>query len=1470
MQLLRQIYVTKLVEPSTEQVSNEEEREQETYPEQELRTSRVLDERRRAPKVTDLEARGWRFAQVTLATVDEQYLFEFEVKLQLRTETQDLVAACATFRNELLRNFPAEVFLQRPAVIQHLLHLVQQPVLPGSPSSGTEQRGDTDDALMERAMEVSMGVNYFDEMLNSTFSNKRGNLSGAVVMASLKAIESFLYALKRTRRICLDPTYVVHTPNVHVELFDSYDTRRVQYPRQSAEVGNDDGRLPRQRNSSADQLEQFSLSGAVYKIFMSILPLLRSARHPRLHLLNLLITALPDLPENGYPFLPETNVAELNNLRLENIFVLLSGICRPGVSEQVDNTMVDADLDFTDSMTWKLVELVLRLFKLYPPSQYYVEEISSKANTIETSRRTETSDYILIPRSLWEVVKLWVSNPAFFRVASNEWNDKSLVKNLPKIDETIPTFISLKHSSQQDARHIFAFVAFAKTHQEQIAGFGLSEKPAILSLEVAQKTIQTRSAFNNMDAEFIADATIQTIWFVLIANGNDETERIAEKYIEVMQFILCDLLSGSSDTTALVSRDSMVVHFLRRLMDLVDRFPNEFSSASIVRGRQFITEVICEPKFLSLLLLVLAEQDRDSNDHTESAAFWGILRFALIQFTGTSSDRLELLQSVVPLLQHFAYIEPSNKTTQEQRLAQPQLAEVLNRFEATTPDCQRYVLMCRCLLHNSSYIRKAAASGILQLLSRVSPSCIEWITKDKEIRDDPFGGTFFRDGKSLTLERELMESPLPVAHTSNYQPSENELSSQLTKLSHLCTVISGTSAGFGSIREAALKELVMFIENASVELLNLFEELDKLSNLMDLLCGILQADGVQKESSTIEQALLLFRTLLLRSRLLRSAMQNDTTVMELLMPLIFYPTPSIRTQVYYIVLLLTCSAENFVPTGAPADLLSKDRLGEASIPEMIKSTFGLHSSRWSRCFIVFCSLKQQLQVSRTLLMKRVDPNWMQEVKTLINQAPFQDELTNHGEHRDQFPSSLVAEYTYIVSRIRDAPSHGKCLNAVYHLMTVCEAWGFARRRFVEEWEADFERYFAVPPKSERDEVIISSLVCTLSVMFHAMTRKEQLRALVVVKRKILPLLKRSQSKVFSLQIARLLLNVSESHVDDLFVSLAADTDIIATICTKYSAVYAVEPVLHAVMLQVLLRFARGIAENSATRVSIPWREKICKRLLEMLSPLLSVVCHHRVPGTFLERDIFVVGSQCLVAILQTLSRESLLSTDSPLEHSDSNILIEGSWASRFLFDHVSPIRELGFLVIEHIAFMDPPSSRLLEMVFETYTDDTESDAVRAAACNVITKEILRFHDSHGDQQAAMVEIFHGITFSGRALRSLTNALKTRKLFPRSASAFAQLVRVLYIQNDRLAPRFGDLLREMELAEEEFDFYPLLVQVSTHAACVVLLVTNVHAFLMIRHCHCASGKTNAINTLRAACSFHVAIATRGDYRCFLPF
>ncbi|KAL8014179.1 putative rotatin [Plasmopara halstedii] len=1401
-QLLKQIYTTKLVEvdcKSKKQTGNPKENLQ---PKAEPKiVSKMLTNRRLAPKVDELEASGWRFAQVTLVSADDQYLFEFEVKLQLRTETRDIVAACAIFRNDILRNFPAELFLQRPLILQYLLHLLQQPLLPEMPRMINEESSDI---LMEKAMEISLGVNYFDELGSATYSSKRGHVCGAIVMASLKAIESFLYALRLSRRVSLDPTYVVHKSRALVESSDSYETLRVLYPRARVEVGEDVLSISERRTDS--HLEQFSFSGAIYKLFVCILPLLRSARHPRLHLLNLLISALPDLPEQSRTDPTITSVQQLDKLRLERIFDIICGICRPFQASQLGHSVINSDLELTHSMTWKFVELVIRLLRLYSAHHFLVVDVKSESNE---GRCSTKSDKIIVPRQLWESVKTWIANPVFSSLFAKKWDKDSIIQDFSQIDATIYAFVQLKQSSRQDAKQILDFVEFAKEHRE--TDFELKEKPDFLTIDVARKALQARTAFGESNVKAIADAALLTIRSVMTAEAGNDDRRPTDNDLENIQFILCDLLSGLGQMTTSTSNEAIVYYFFHGFSELTDSLYNENSQGLSDYRHQCFVKILAEPKFLTLLLLILATHN-DANDQVNNAALWATFRTALHQLTG---DKVALFEPVIPLIQHFAYIESSEMSSQDQHQTQSKLAEILIELESIVPDHTRYLSICRCLLHKSSYIRKAAASGILRILSRTCSTSADWISKHREVLQDPFGGPYSNDGENVNLEVTLMETPLPVSQTKAYTPNENELSAQLSKLSHLYKVISGTSSTLQGMRVAALKELVVVFENASAETFTLFEELARFSDLTKIIHASLRTEAGQINSPLVYQSLLLLRTLLFRSRMLRSAVQHTSDMVELYFLLIFHPLSSIRAQMYYIILLLTCSAENFIPHKAQMEYLKNDDGSEiinARIPDMLKSTFGLYSNRWARCFVVTLSLQQHLQATFKQLTTQSNVLWLQEIQSIVCQKSSgccTDEMGLRGS--DHLASALSAEYAFIARRLREAPSHGKCLNALYHLMMICKAWCVGREHFVNEWEADFERYVTKPPKSDRDEVILGSLVSTLSIVFSAMTREEQLRALVVVKRKFLPLLKISKSAIFPLQMARLLLNVSTSKVKDLFLSLAADTDIISTICTKYSAAYAIESVLHSLMLEVLLQFAQGVGENATSRLSKPSRDKICKRLVEMIAPLLTVVCRHRIPGSFMKRDVFIAASQCMIAILQTLPSASLTSSNSTLQHTDSSILLDGSWASRFLFDHVSPIRELGYRVIEQNAAINPPSLQLVEMAAEISTDKTESDAVRAAACSATMQNILQFHERTKEQQAALSTIFHGNTFAGKVVRILFSILKSNKLLVHTASAFLRLIRVTFVQNDTIASRFGDMQKELEKAQEDYDIYPLLIQ-----------------------------------------------------------
>ncbi|GLE04418.1 hypothetical protein PINS_up013360 [Pythium insidiosum] len=152
----------------------------------------AMSSQRSMQEVNDASSSGWSFATIELAPVDEQYLFEFEVRCRLRTSVPELVESCDIFRRQLLRDFPPELFLQRPAILLHILQLVQQPLLPIG--------GDSD---------VSIGANYFDEPsqpASQSFSWKPSVAVAAAHVACLKAIEAFLAALRQSIKTALDPS----------------------------------------------------------------------------------------------------------------------------------------------------------------------------------------------------------------------------------------------------------------------------------------------------------------------------------------------------------------------------------------------------------------------------------------------------------------------------------------------------------------------------------------------------------------------------------------------------------------------------------------------------------------------------------------------------------------------------------------------------------------------------------------------------------------------------------------------------------------------------------------------------------------------------------------------------------------------------------------------------------------------------------------------------------------------------------------------------------------------------------------------------------------------------------------------------------------------------------------------------------------------------------------------------------------
>lgn len=99
-------------------------------------------------------SRGWCFPWVTLSKPDEQALFDLHIQFKLR-DARTLSIACQQMRGLFLNDFPAEVFLQHPALLQHLLACLRLPAVDGAKGAagaGKEELDASEFHVFEHAM----------------------------------------------------------------------------------------------------------------------------------------------------------------------------------------------------------------------------------------------------------------------------------------------------------------------------------------------------------------------------------------------------------------------------------------------------------------------------------------------------------------------------------------------------------------------------------------------------------------------------------------------------------------------------------------------------------------------------------------------------------------------------------------------------------------------------------------------------------------------------------------------------------------------------------------------------------------------------------------------------------------------------------------------------------------------------------------------------------------------------------------------------------------------------------------------------------------------------------------------------------------------------------------------------------------------------------------------------------------------
>lgn len=1356
--------------------------------------------------LSEIASSGWRFPPVALSAVDEQFLFEFEVKLKLRTSGPDIVRCCQSFRNELLRNFPVEVFLQRPAMLQYLLYLVQQPFLSGS-ASGSAANGSSDVEAMERALELSFGVNYFDELDAASFSPKPSNLTTAVFVAALRALEAFLYALQRAAKVCLNPVYLVYESALEGNFSSAFDSRIATYPRvmPGSTVSRGAG-------------SQFSLAGAVLGMFTSLLPLLVSPHHPRLHVLNVLHLALPLLPEKDAA--GSLDIAQtLDAARIGQILELLGDFCFPTARD-----LAQIVGDYSHSVTTRVLELVVRLLQLHPPSSYQVSSSASASSRSAVSERhnsvvrdSSNDSRIRVPDKVWRFVLTCASSSDFEELARKEWKIDDIVGFLSEIDSSVASFLDTRRAVQSRRREVDEFLGLARQISEVVKNNSNTQVSAVaarMSVEAALKAALALGGMSVHDVPVTVDGILLAMWSALPSQSAAEDGSLMR---EIVMTILSGGVHEDNRISALAS-----ARLCNQMSSVLSSGESAIGALSDESRRWFLVGVLGDSRLLGCLLLRGAALSGIGSHGAEDSAtaddLWTVVSLVMAELSRVPEYELVRIKPAVPLLQHFAFMESSERVSPKLRSVQPQIVELVNRVESSLSAAERLLLISRCLLHTSAYIRKVAASGILGMLSEENLMSFQTLAENMEsgteaILEDPFAAPVGRTEALHPLEKRLREVPLLSTHSDAGFESRRvaaTISPSLAKLSALRKVLLATSCSIPSVKETAIRELMLMVDDLPPVQFQLLEELNEVVQVKDLLIENLRLAGEQQfdgNSEAFTEVLLVFlRNLLRRSKQLRGAVRSEVRELSVLAPFIFDPRVAVRAQVYYILLLLTLTHENFAAAGSRDSPVQLD-----SVPELVLETFGLHSQSWGRCGVNTCSLDSLLNEE----MQEFNSDRASEALARVARVSRTGGAVE--ARAEQISIAASSDVEFVLQRVQVAKSHTRFLNALYHLIQLAEASEEARVRIGSSWEQIFERFITVAPQGERDEVVVGSVLSCLNSLVGGMKRESQLRLLLAVKRSFIPLLKGTVSAGFSTQVIRILVHLSSSKVADLFPTLAFDTNLLDVLCSKYASLYSTRPVLHALTLEVVLRFATcvrtpsgGTEADSAQLYS----EVIHQRLLSLVSPLLAIVCRHRVPGSFIERDVFAIASQTLVGIVSSTPRAKLLGKDTSIIVSDQSLLVDNSWSSRLLFDHSSQLRALGFTVLATSTQFAPADveSRLLQLAVDTSMDGSECDAVRGAACGVIHEALLHFDDVGDARRGQLKSILGGDSFASSILRALCKSCEDDKLLVSCGLNLCRLLRLLFAKRSTFAEHFGDPVRALAAANEAFDVYPALVQV----------------------------------------------------------
>ncbi|TMW65840.1 hypothetical protein Poli38472_003605 [Pythium oligandrum] len=1097
------------------------------------------------PHLDSLAAGGWRFPPVTLASMDEQYLFEFEVKMRLRTTIPELVEMTDTFRRELLRDFPPELFLDRPAIVLCLLQLVQQPLLPPN--------GDP--------KELSFGANYFDEVSSESYTWKPSTQATAVHVSALKAIEALLSALRHTFQVSLNPIYHVYTPGreeYDIYLAPLHDNKRFLYPRV---VGAGGDEAP---------TDGFSLGGVAYQLIVGLLPLLQVEYYPRLHLIEIIRQAIDLLPEQGLRGRSDdTAVHPLDVERVSVIFQGLAGVCDQLDDKNTENPEKFATLEL---LSWRIVEVTHKLLEMNPPSVYKPD----------ATHRDPTSGFIAIPSALWRFVLKTVALKVSLSGDESGAKENEILACLEQFDSSALTTVAAIREAQHESTRLRAFFGITKRHDSNSDNAG-GVDPSNDDLELALLAVQV---IPSLPEEYRITATRAVVNSIRNLLTRDH-RGISPEEGSLVQHIVCSSLALAWGESPHAREFSY--HVLDCLLDASDHANANDSSDSLRRQRfrgKLIHYMITSELFLQQLLIILAQGDCDSTRNGSRDVYWRWL-VVLLESQHDSEPQAFIETSMVPLLQHFAYADPvAIGVPSSFRSVKRTLVHWINRIEQKATIIEKLLLICRCLLHRSSYLRKAAAAGLFDTLSHLtSPQRMEMVSQSA-FRNDPFGHFDSSiDSAIRVVENELASFILP--QVANSAQNTHVGSSKLLRVSKLRRLLSALKASDASVVESSLQQVELELSTASATEWSILEDAGEVDATVKLIfSGLQELHSSDSEKRKLCGPLLsVLRMVLNNSAEWRERVRRSAAHLTALLPFVFDQSTVVRAAMYFILLSLTCTVEMFAS--------SHEESRRARVPMEMASTFGLFSERWPLYGVETCSL--------SILAKRSDSS-----------RPSAHVPT---QLKDQAQKLSLGEISALAwNRVVRATSYRSFLDVLYQLLAMSISSRRIRRHVIDHYAHDLIKYLQTPPTSAKDEVVLASLLSLLNVVLVDMDRSQLLEVVRLVTRSVLPLLRSGRrskgnmhSSVLATQLVRLLLHLSESRLSDVVEALVMDSQVLSLLTETLISSATSDALLNSLSMELLLRVVRLYSSRGSLS------EDQTSKIQSIIPPLLTHVCRHRVP-----------------------------------------------------------------------------------------------------------------------------------------------------------------------------------------------------------------------------------------------------------------